>query len=76
MDAGFGGQEWSIKGAAYYVLVIGYSAPDETPLAIILMEKPQQIRTEGYVRLGMARLDDWKGLDFKTGAEQRAVVIF
>ncbi|KFY81960.1 hypothetical protein V500_10938 [Pseudogymnoascus sp. VKM F-4518 (FW-2643)] len=73
-DTGVGGQEWRAEGYAYYALVIGYQA-DMIPLALVLRGRDWE-GEEVYTRIGLVRLDNWKGHEWKAGGQQRAITIF
>lgn len=73
-DVGVGGQEWRVEGYAYYALVIGCQA-DMIPLALVLRGR-EGVDGEAYTRIGLVRLDNWKGHEWNIGGQQRAITIF
>ncbi|KFY35566.1 hypothetical protein V494_05800 [Pseudogymnoascus sp. VKM F-4513 (FW-928)] len=74
-DAGIGSNEWQVEGSSYYALVIGCQAVNKTPVALVLRDR-ESVDGDGYTRIGLVSLDNWKGHEWNVGAQRRAITIF
>lgn len=77
MDAGVGGREWLVGSRTCAVQVIGIYK--EIPIGIIIVKGTQGSflgKGEGYERIGMVRLNNWKGLEWRVGGEQRVIRLY
>jgi hypothetical protein len=74
MDAGIGGREWLVGSRACAVQVIG--CYKDIPMGIIIVKRTQGScpgEDESYERIGLARLSNWKGSEWRIGGEQRVI---
>lgn len=77
MDAGIGGREWLVGSRKCAVQVIG--CYKDIPIGIIIVERTQDSRLkedEGYERIGLVRLTNWKGSEWRIGGEQRIIRLY